>query len=291
MEMNDTQVSDVSSDTSAPEIQTDTTQALNVDSTQAQSQEFGQDEAVDAPKAPSPFAGGKEKFKVNGQEKEWDWNTTKKYAQLGYAGQQALEKAHATETKAKQSMQNLYAQINQLAVSDPEGLIRMFNPKYQGTSSRQMAAQGAQTEQGQTTEQGYDPRDQKIQELEQRTQSFEQMIEKQAVEEERKAIATEMEEAIKQYPELNSEINREYVKAQYKRALMKGIEGITIDDVAFHVSQKIKESKDAEVKAKQAQLQQNKQKAPVTAGSVGSTGGSTKPMSRADVMKLAGRQV
>jgi len=180
----DIQSSDASSDISTQATQTDTsTENLSVDQTQTQSQEFGQDEATEAPKAPSPFAGGKEKFKVNGQEKEWDWNTTKKYAQLGYAGQQALEKAHATETKAKQSMQNLYAQINQLAVSDPEGLIRMFNPKYQGTSSRQMAAQGAQTEQGQATEQGYDPRDQKIQELEQRTQSFEQMIEKQAVEE------------------------------------------------------------------------------------------------------------
>ena len=40
-----------------------------------------------------PFATGKEKFKVYGKEEEWDWNTTKKYAQLGKSAYQKLEEA------------------------------------------------------------------------------------------------------------------------------------------------------------------------------------------------------
>lgn len=278
MEQVDIQSGDVSTDISATETQADTPEALHEtpDTTQSQVQPGKEEQA----KPYSPFAAGKEKFKVNGQEREWDWETTKKYAQLGYAGQAALEKAHETEKKARK----LYSDIMQHAQTDPEGLIRILNPKFQGFSS----ARAPSAQPGQSQDQEQDPRDAKIQELEQRYQSVEQILEQQEIQKERQAIQSELDAACKSYPELDNEINREYVKAQYKKILQKGIDGITIEDVAFHAAQKIKEQQAVKVKEQVTRLQENKKKAPVGSAPAGSAG-SAKPMTREDVMRLAGK--
>lgn len=57
-----------------------------------------------------PFATGREKFKINGQEEEWDWDTTKRYAQLGKAGYSNLETA-AKMRKEAERVQNSAKQV------------------------------------------------------------------------------------------------------------------------------------------------------------------------------------
>lgn len=267
---------DISVDETETQLDTSQAPSLNDDPTQTQDAE---DSIEQTP--PSPFATGKEKFKVNGQDKEWDWATTKKYAQLGYAGQAALERAHETEQKHK----SFYSKLTEHAEHDPEGLIRILNPRFQGFASKAATPQGAGTGPNQGEE--LDPRDAKIQELESRTSSFEEMIEKQEIDKERQAIASELEDAVKEYPELNNEINREYVKSQYARMVRKGIEGVTLADVAFHVSQKVKEMREADIKAKTAKALENKKKAPV-GGSPAGTPSSAKPQSREDLKRMAG---
>lgn len=238
------------------------------------------DENADDTEVPSPFKNGKEKFVINGKEREWDWKTTRKYAQLGLAGQQALERAATIEQKAKST----YSRIVELAETDPEGLLRTLNPKFKGLSSR--AAQPAKGGQGQGEEQDQDPSAARIAELEERLRTSEDRFEQMDIDAERKAIEGEIDAAAKEYPEIQDKIVRQYVKAQYKSQLQKGLTNVTLEDVAFHVAQEIREKRTQEAKDKQARLKTNRDKAPVNA--VPGAGGD-KPMSREDVYKLAGR--
>lgn len=236
----------------------------------------------DQPEATAaPFSAGKEKFQVNGQEVEWDWDTTKRYAQMGFAAHSKFEQAAGIEKKAKETFSNLV----QAAKEDPEGLLKLLNPSFTGFKTATAKTGDEVTE---ATGTDADPRDEKISQLEQRLSRYEEGIEKQAIAEERKAIESELDAAVKAYPVLGNKIYRDYVKQQYAAALKKGMD-VTLDDVAFHVKNDIEMQRQAEAKAKQEKIQANRQKAPVT--TVGGAAGKDKPMSREDVMRLAGRIV
>lgn len=261
------------------------TEVENVDTTEAQSTEATPTQPQAAPKY-VPFAAGKEKFKVQDRELEWDWDTTKRYAQKGYAGMQALEQAAKVEKSAKDA----YAKLLKAAQDDPEGLLEVLNPNYR---RKAQVAAGAQklptkTEGAEATESAPDPRDLKLQELEQKYASLNELLEAQKIDEERKAVAAEIDSAIKQFPVLDDPIYREHVKAQYRRHLQNGID-VTIEDVAFHVAQQLEEKKAQAAQAQKAKLEEKRKSSPVTPAGAGSSGSEGKPMTREDVMRLAGK--
>lgn len=218
-------------------------------------QDSDSDELNQEVKKQVPFQNGKEKFKVNGTEVEWDWETTKKYAQIGNAGYKAMERAAAVEKKAADT----YKQLMNLAQSDPEGLIRVFNPNYKPLQARN----SQQDAYGQAEQQEMDPRDQKIQELEKQLSTVSERLEKQALDEERKAVQAEIDSAVKAYPILNDEIAINYLKTQYKQALAKGMD-VTLDDVAFHVAQKLEESRNKKLEQQKQRIEEKRKRAPVT---------------------------
>lgn len=279
---------DTGTDSQAP--QADTAQATppiqDTNTTQLESPDESDDASLETKnRPPAPFANGKEKFKVNGQEFEWDWETTKRYAQLGRSGQLALERAAQTEKNAKRA----YAELVQQAKADPEGLIRIFNPTWQPSNraAQSMPPQGyGQGEQAESA-QDFDPKEAMIRELEQKLSSVESRLEKQDLDQERKVIETELENAVKAFPVLDNEIHREYVKAQYARHLKNGLDNITIEDVAFHVSQQVQEMKEKEMKARKARLDDNRRRAPVSSVP-GDVGKEAQPSSFDDVRRIAG---
>lgn len=221
-----------------------------------------------------PFASGKEKFKVNGKDEEWDWETTRKYASLGKTSYQKMQEA----AEVKKRAEDAYSQLLDLAKKDPEGLLRALNPNY--------APQSQQQRQDQVTD--ADPRDLKIQELERKLGEFSSVLEQQQVEEERKLINKELDDAVTKYTVLKGDkFALNYVKSEYRKALMQGLD-VSIDDVAFHVSQELQELRNQKVQETQKRFEQKRKNAPVTAVSTGSES-SSKPMSLDEVKRLAGR--
>lgn len=230
----------------------------------------------------NPFSnGGKEKFKVDGKEFEWDWETTKRYAQLGRSGQSALERAAQIQKSAKATQMKLI----QAAQNDPEGLIRILTGNPTWTFNGRSAARPQQGA-GDQADEEIDPREAKIQELENRLKRFEESDEKRSIDEERKVIERELEDACKKYPNLNDEITRHYVKAQYRQALINGVE-VTLDDVAFHISQQLEEKKLQRVQDQKQRIEQKRNKAPVTTAP-GGGGAAKKPMTFDEIRKMAG---
>lgn len=223
-----------------------------------------------------PFQNGKEKFKVDDKEEEWDWNTAKKYAQLGKSSMSRFEQAAKIQKQARET----YQKMLQAAQKDPEGLIRMFNPQFQGFNAAKPGSQA--TEQNA----GVDPKDQKLSEYESKLQKLEEKFEATEVAEERKAMESELDASIKDYPQLNNKIHRSYIKQQYLAALKAGLYDLTIQDFAFQTAQEVDGLRAQEREAKQKRIEENKRKAPI--GTVPGKAGE-KPMSREDVLKLAGR--
>lgn len=220
--------------------------------------------------------------KVKGQIRKMPLRDAIRYAQMGQSGHLAMQQANAIQKKAQES----YRQLLKHAQDDPHGLLEVLNPKYRRPSAAQAGA--SPTEAGSQQEQGTDPRDQIIQKLEQKYESLSEHLENQKIEDDRKAIATEMDSAIKLFPNLDSKHLREYVKAEYRRNLQAGLEDTTIEDVAFHVSQELKEEEVKRVQKKKAELDRIRKNAPVGAiPAAQKTGG--KVMSREDVMRLAGK--
>lgn len=218
----------------------------------------------------SPFAQGKEKFVVDGKEYDWDWETTKKYAQIGKSGYNKMQEAAALK---KQVSEN-YKKLVTLAQSNPQGLIEILT----GQKASPGHAQGEQ--QAQQSEGATDWRDNEIRDLRSR-------IESRELAEERRAIETELQGAVSKYPVLNDEIATEYVKAQYAKALKQGMD-VTIEDVAFHVAQKLQDKQTQTLKQKQQKIQQRRSGSTLTAPQ-GHISDSPKDMSMDDVKRLAGR--
>lgn len=238
-------------------LQADTSEETEIPSSQDQETQQ-QDEQAKPEEPAAPFANGKERFKVNGQEYEWDWETTKRYAQLGRSGQLAMERAAQVEKKAKDA----YQELLRAAQHDPEGLIKILNPTWQGFQPRGAKAQQhgdveAQADQG-------DPRDAVIEELRREVQTLKGSVEDREIAEERNRVETEITDAVKQFPILDNPIYRDHIKTQYARHLRNGIENITIEDVAFHVAQQIQELRQAEEKQRKTKIEEKRRKAPVS---------------------------
>lgn len=227
-----------------------------------------------------PFSSGKEKFKASGKEHEWDWETTRKYAQLGYSGQQALERAATTEKKARENLQRLH----DIANTDPDALIEILTGKKR--TARATSGDVEQTE--------LDPRDAKIQDLEGKLQGILERDENSQVEAERTAFNKELDDATAKYPILKEYdgIFLDIVKTQYRKALNTALdarqEPPSVEDVAFFVAQRVQDSRQKKTQQKQERTEAAIKKAPAT-GVPGGSGASTGAMSREEVMRLAGR--
>lgn len=230
-------------------------------------------EAQEIKQAYVPFSKGKEKFVVNGKEVEWDFETAKRYAQKGYSGMEAFKKAAEVERKNKE----LYQQLYSLAQDNPEELVRIFNPKYQPH------AKSAQPEQGGEV----DPFEQKLDmELQRRLAPLQQKIEAYEIAEERKAIQSEMEAAVKTYPILNNKYHQTLLKTEYKAALQRG-EQVTIDDVAFYLSRDLQEMRAQEQAQTKKTIEQKRKEAPVHV-TPQNQGSKPKAMDIEDVKRIAG---
>lgn len=277
MIINDTTSTELT-DTSTAASSAETTEALNDSTPQDTAQGKSEQSANDVTPEPyRPFSSGKEKVKVNGKEEEWDFDTFKKYAQIGKAGYKALEESAAIKKKAADS----YKQLMELAHRDPIGLLRTLNPNFEPQSfGLRNATQGQEFE----TE---DPRDGKIRELEAKLNSVLERDEKAAIHSERLAIESELEAAAKKYPVLADEVYREYVKAQYHKALANDMD-VTIDDVAFHVAEKLKDSQKRKLSEQQRRLEERRKNAPISTVPSGQ-GSGQRQMTREEVRKLAGR--
>lgn len=227
-----------------------------------------------------PFATGKEKFKVDDKEEEWDWNTTKKYAQLGKSSTQRMQQAAQIQKQAKET----YAKLISAAAKDPEGLIRMLNPQFRGFANTPADPQATQS-QGAGAAPARDP---EREEDKAKIQSLEEKFEAMEVEAERKKMESELDAAVKDYPQLGNKFLRSYVKAQYLQALKSDLTDLTLQDIAFQVAQEWDGLRAEELKAKKQKFEETKRKAPV--GSVPGSGGE-KPMTREDILRLAGRVV
>ncbi len=227
-------------DTSQDDMDTDS--APDVDSTEAT-----QEQDVQAPV--TPFANGKEKLTINGQEVELSWEETKKYASLGRTAYDRLQEA----AQVRKQVQDNYKKLVSLAQTNPEGLIEVLT----GRKSTAGQSQAETSRQQQAEERGYDPRDAEIQELKTK-------IEARELAEERKAIETELNSAVSKYPELDNEIYKDYVKSQYAKALRQGAEDITMEDVAFIVSQQVRQKQVQSVREKQQKIKERRDRAPVT---------------------------
>lgn len=256
----DTEVTENTEDTGSdtPESLEQTEQVEDSQQSDSDDSTEIQDETEEKPALVTPFSSGKEKFKINGEEFEWDWETTKRYAQLGRSGQLAMEKAAQVEAKAKKA----YEQILKAAQEDPEGLISILNPRYQPKSKAPQ-----QTEENQEEA---DPRDLKIRSLEERLQKYESTLEQQEIAQAKAEIESELDSASEKFPIIKDEIYKEYVKNQYRKYLNMGVTDISIEDIAFQVHQKHQENLAAKEAQKKARLEQKRQNAPVHAVSGGS---------------------
>lgn len=267
------------------ETQVDNQSTESTDTGSTQTDSIQQDSAPDTTQQDSgetdkpyiPFSNGKEKFKVRGEEVEWDWNETKKWAQINRSGFLAMEQAKALEKKAQTALTQMY----QMAERDPDGFIRTFNPNYKPQAN---ASQQGQEDDGTQS----DPRDTAIQALQREIEQLKGGQEAREIAEEKAIIAKELESAFAAYPVLKNVLKADQlVKAEYARQLRLGNDQITIDDVAFHMSQEAQESERKRVAATKARLNQNRQTAPISSSPAGGSGQS-KGMTRDEVRKLAG---
>lgn len=210
--------------------------------------------------------------KVDGKEMQLSEPDLIKYAQLGKKGQRSMEYAASLEKKQKA----FYAQMVETATKNPQALIEAL------TGKRYM-----QQSTPQATDAQEDPRDMKLKEYEEKISRIEQKFEADEIEKERNAIATELEAAVKKYPELNTPYHSSFVKDQYRRALKAGLDH-SLEDIAFLVAQDVKAHDVQKRKELDTKLEENKQKAPVITGPAG---GKLKPAGGLEyARKLAGLQ-
>lgn len=218
-------------------------------------------------------------LKINGEVKKMPLKEALRYAQINNSGYKALERAAEVEKKAKEAYQKLL----DAAKSDPEGLIRILNPQWSLPAKATRTADAKQAD-GAEVE---DLAQAEIRRLEQKLGSVEQVLEQQEIDKERKAIESELDAAVKSYPELDNKIYRDYVKSQYRRALQANMD-VSMDDVAFHVAQEMKETRSKEEKERQRKLAEKRKLAPETTVP-GAPAKTAKPMTLDDVKRLAGR--
>lgn len=221
---------------------------------QAQNDEQSSD---DAQEVETPFKDGKETFVIDGEEVEMDWQTAKKSIQLASASYKRFEDAKQIEKSA----QTVLEQIRQKARENPEGLIRIFNPNWQGGTSQ---AQGRESTEAQRGEGQDNPWQRKYEELDQRYQQLEQRFEQQDVEAERAKLQSEFTEVESKYPIFKDKATMAYLKSEYAKALRQGME-IDLEDVAFTLAQDLQKSRAEKIQSQQKRKDMNRQRAPVSA--------------------------
>lgn len=190
--------------------------------------------------------------KVDGKEMQLTEPELIKYAQLGKKGQRSMEYAAGLEKKQKA----FYGQLVSTAEKDVFALYEALTGKRHPMA--QQSAQHAATDPGQQA----DPRDLKLREYEEKLSRIEQKFEADEVEKERQAVATELADAVKKYPELNTPYHSSFVKDQYRRALKAGLDH-SLEDIAFLVAQDVREHEANKRKELNNKLEENKKKAPV----------------------------
>lgn len=213
-------------------------------------------------------------IKVNGEEMQLSEPELIKYAQLGKAGQRAMEKAAMTEKKQRE----MYSQLVKAAETDVFALYEVLTGKKHPNAMQQHQAMQGQSD--------VDPKDLKLREYEEKLNRIEQRIEAEEIEKERQAVETELSDAVSKYPELDSPYLKHFVKSEYKKALVNGLD-LSLDDVAFYVAQDVKKSSQDKQRAIAGKMEDNKKRAPVIAPPPGAK--VEKPMSLEDVKRLAGR--
>lgn len=224
------------------------------------------------------------KVKISGEELDLTEPELIKYAQLGKSGQAAMKKAAELEKKHRE----LYQQLVQAAEKDPDALAEVLTGKRRPQPQVATSKTTAQVE----AEHAQDPRDQHLRMLEQELQlskqelsEIKQRFEQQDIERERQAVEQELNDAVKKFPELESKVNRAYVKSEYARALKNGLD-MSLEDVAFYVAQDIKAENTARAKATTQKLEMNSKRAPVIAPPAG--GKEVKERTFDDAKRLAG---
>lgn len=264
------------------EVVEDTSEASTPD-TSTETQAPAAEQAQETTEATAPFSSGKEKFKINGQEEEWDWETTRRYAQLGKAGQKAMQEKAESERKQKDFFARLLSGLEQDPAATYEALTGKKAPfSVQRAMAEQAAADAGNGEQN--------PLELRLRQTEERLQGILKQQEMQEVEKERQAIESELNEASTKFPEINTPWLKSYVKQQYKAALQSGIHDLTIEDVAFLVAEDVKKQNSERQTALAQKVDENKKKAVVSAPK-GTGSESKKGMSLEDVKRLAGRMV
>jgi hypothetical protein len=249
----------------------DTTAGTTVDTEQSTLQETTHEAPQQQEEKYSPFASGKEKFKINGVEEEWDWDTTKRYAQLGKAGQQAMQKAASLEKKQRE----IYTQMREAAMRDPDGFLEVITGQ-----KRTAAPQDTQAQE-------IDPRDLELQTTRHELAQIKDRLEREDIEREKQAIEQELNAAIEKYPDFNSKLFKTFVRDEYRRALNNGLD-VSLEDVAFLAAQDLRSETQEKQKRIETKLEENKKRSPVITPPPSSTS-SGKGMTLEDVKRLAGR--
>lgn len=204
-----------------------------------------------------PFKDGKEKFTIDGQEVEMDWEETKKSVQLAQSSYKRFEDAKKIEKTA----QTVLEQIKQKARENPEGLIKIFNPNWQGGNSQ---AQSQETAQGGQRMQDQDnPWQSKFEELQRQNEELRQRFEEQDVQAERAKLQQEFTEVQSKYPVFQGKAEMAFLKSEYAKALRNGME-VDLEDVAFTISQDLKNSQVQRIQSQNQKRKQARERAPVS---------------------------
>lgn len=206
-----------------------------------------------------PFKNGKEKFVIQGQEVEADWETVKREYQLATVSRKKMEEAASIRKKADEALQHLY----RAASEDPIALIRLLNPKFQ-LPQMGTAENSVNPEQEAASQNGKRPVDPKIQELESKLSKYDEYFQRMETQETLKVINQEMDEAVDKFPVLKGKYERELLKLEYRKALDQGLD-LSIEDVAFYLARDIEQERNQVKQAEIQKQQENKRKAPVSA--------------------------
>jgi hypothetical protein len=169
-----------------------------------------------------------------------------------------MEKAAALEKKQK----DLYAQLRTAAEKDPDGFLEVITGKRRNLANPAAPKKATALDEAN----GGDPKDLELKEYyeaqlrerDERLSRLEQRLEQEDVERERKLVA----DAIKKYPVLNTKHLKAYVQSQYRQALVNGLE-LSLEDVAFYVSEEVKQEQQARQKTVTKKLEENNKRAPV----------------------------
>jgi hypothetical protein len=212
-----------------------------------------------------PFANGKEKFSVDGEDVEMDWEEAKKSIQLAKASYKRFEEANGIRQSAQQS----YQKMMELARTNPEGLLRVLNPNWQpGTQSTQRAATQQYDQRATEQEQ---PWQTELERIKAENEEFRSKFENLELDRERAALQQEFQAIETKYPVFKDKLANNFLKTEYRKALRAGMD-VDLETVAFYANQEIQQSKTAQVQNAQKNIQQKRSQAPVSSQPAGGDG-------------------